>query len=294
MCWKNKKGQIECYDSPRKWYHLNTILIDNDSIFLYKVPVRIDKNDTIYSASDGAFYYYYGVIKQVDTSQIAYLTSHNCDYCGTMIREDSASGFNFPIPRLDTLRVAKGNNILTIGKTVYKPLKLTKEFYFPAKTMFYFDSNSISRRDPKGQYGLISQGIKNFLQTKQLKLDKDTLRVCIERYEFFEQKNLIETLIADSFKIDTTNIHFDFLTRNQLRTKSKRENKVIRYIEINEIIDYWKAARIELTYKIIVPKSIHKFSEREYNNSFEYLKVGQKYDLIGEPPENSWGLIEQK
>ena len=160
--------------------------------------------------------------------------------------------------------------------------------------MFYFDSNSISRKDPKGQYGLISQGIKNFLQTKQLKLDKDTLRVCIERYEFFEQKNLIETLVANSFKIDTTNIQFDFFTRNQLRTKSERENKVIRYIEINEIIDYWKAARIELTYKIIVPKSIHKFSEREYNNSFEYLKVEQIYKLVGELPENSWGLRGKK
>lgn len=77
-------------------------------------------------------------------------------------------------------------------------------------------------------------------------------------------------------------------------TKSEQENKVIRYIEINEIIDYWKAARIELTYKIIVPKSIHKFSEKEYNNSFEYYKVGQRYELVGELPENSWGLIEQQ
>ena len=294
MCWTDKKGKIQCYDAPRKWYHENTVLIDNDSIFLYKIPVQIVKGKKIYSASDGAFYYYYGAIKQVDTLQIAYLTSHNCDYCGTMVRVDSLTGFNYPIPRLDTLRIIESNNNLTIGKTLYKPLKQTKEFYFPARRMFYFDSNSISRRDPKGQYGLISQGIKNFLQTKQLKLDNDTLRVCIERYEFFEQKKLIETLVANSFQIDTTNIHFDFFTRNQLRAKSELENKVIRYIEINEIIDYWKAARIELTYKIIVPKSIHKFSEKEYNNSFEYYKVRQKYELVGELPENSWGLIEQQ
>jgi hypothetical protein len=294
MCWTDKKGKIQCYDAPRKWFHENTILIDNDSIFLYKIPVQTVKGKKIYSASDGAFYYYYGAIKHFDTSQIAYLTSHNCDYCGTIVREDSLTGFNFPIPRLDTLRIIKGNDNLTIGKTLYKPLKQTKEFYFPARTMFYFDSNSISRRDPKGQYGLISQGIKNFLQTKQLKLDNDTLRVCIERYEFFEQKKLIEILVTNSFLIDTTNIHFDFFTRNQLRTKSEQENKVIRYIEINEIIDYWKAARIELTYKIIVPKSIHKFSEKECNNSFEYYKVGQRYELVGELPENSWGLIEKQ
>lgn len=174
MCWTDKKGKIQCYDAPRKWFHENTILIDNDSIFLYKIPVQIVKGKKIYSASDGAFYYYYGAIKQVDISQIAYVTSHNCDYCGTMVREDSLTGFNFPIPRFDTLRIIKGNNNLTIGKTLYKPLKQTKEFYFPARIMFYFDSNSISRRDPKGQYGLISQGIKNFLQTRQLRLDNDT------------------------------------------------------------------------------------------------------------------------
>ena len=64
MCWTNQNGKIECYDSPRKWYHLNKILIDKDSIFLYKLPVMIDKRDTIYSASDGAFYYYFGVISE--------------------------------------------------------------------------------------------------------------------------------------------------------------------------------------------------------------------------------------
>ncbi|HLO38910.1 MAG TPA: hypothetical protein VK173_10475 [Lacibacter sp.] len=294
MCWTTQNGNTECYDSPRKWYHLNTVLLDNDSIFLYKIPVQIQNKDTIYSASDGAFYYYLGVIKKSDTTNIAYLTSHNCDYCGTRIREDSLTGFNFPIPRLDTLNVTKGNNILTLGKTSYKTINPTKDFYFPARNLFYFDSNSISRRDPKGQYALISQGIEDFLQTKQLKLDNDTLRICIERYDFFKQNSLVETLITDSFHIDTTNIHFSFLTRKQLREKSNRENKVLRYIEVNQIIDYWKAARIELTYKIIVPKSIHKFSEREYSNSFEYYKVRRAYKLAAELPENNWNLVEKK
>lgn len=293
MCWTTQHGKTECYDSPRKWYHLNTVLLDNDSIFLYKIPVQIQNKDTIYSASDGAFYYYLGVIKKSDTNNIAYLTSHNCDYCGTRIQEDSLTGFNYPIPRLDTLTVTKRNHILTLGETNYRAINPTKDFYFPARNLFYFDSNSISRRDPKGQYALISKGIKNFLQTKQLKLDNDTLRICIDRYDFLEQKSFIETLIADSIDIDTTNLHFNFLTRNQLREKSNRENKVVRYIEINEIIDYWKAARIEMTYKIIVPKLIHKFSEREYSNSFEYYKVRRTYELAGELPENNWSLVEQ-
>lgn len=294
MCYTNPQGHIDCYDAPRKWYHLNTILIDKDSIFLYKVPVRIDKRDTLYSASDGAFYYYYGIIKQTETSTSAYLTAHNCDYCPIESRIDSLTGYNFPIPRLDTLQIKRDNNHLTIGGVSYKTWKPAKDFDFPAKNSFYFDSNSISRRDPNCQYNLISQAIKSFIQTKQLKLDNDTLIVCLDRYKLFEQKILFETLVADSFHIDTSNINFVFLTRNELDKKYQRESKVIRFIEIKQIVDYWKAARIDLTYKILIPKSTHKFREREYFNSFQYCKVGQKYKLEGRLPENSWGLVEQK
>lgn len=294
MCWVNKNGKIECYDPPHKWYHLNTVLVDKDSIFLYKIPVVIEKKDTSYSASDGAFYYHYGIIQQTDTGRIAYLTRYNCDYCGQMVREDTVTGFLYHLPKFDTLSITKNANGFTMGKTVYKPVKPQKDFYFPPKNLFYFDSNSISRREPKGQYGLIAQGIKNFLQTKQLKLDKDTLLICTQRYEPLEETNLIETLVADSFHIDTTGIQFVFLTKKQLQEKSKKENKVIRYIEIDGIIDYWKAARIELSYEIIVPKSIHKFHEYEYFNSFSYHKIGQQYVLKGNLPENGWGLVEQK
>jgi hypothetical protein len=294
MCWVNENGKKECYDPPRKWYHLNTLLVDKDSIFLYKVPVVIEKKDTSYSASDGAFYYYYGAIKQTDSAAVAYLTRYNCDYCGKMVKKDSVTGFFYTVPKLDTLPITKSDKGFTIGKTIYKPIKPNKDFYFPDKNLFYFDSNSIYRREPKGQYGLIAQGIKNFLQTKQLRLDKDTLRICIERHDPLNETILIETLTAGAFHIDTIGIQFVFLTRNQLRKKSKKENKVIRYIEINEIIDYWKAARIELTYRIIVPKSMRKFSEYEYSNLFRYDKIGQQYVLKGNLPENNLGLVEQK
>ena len=294
MCWTNDKGKLECYDAPRKWYHLNTVLIDEDSIFIYKSPVRVEKNDTVYSASDGAFYYYFGVIRQADSLQLAYLTSHNCDYCGTRVRIDSLTGFRVPIPRLDTLKVIKNNKGLTIGKTAYQLFEPGKEFYFPDRRSFYFDSNSISRTDPKGQYKLISQAIKNFLQTKELTLDNDTLSVCLDRYDFINQNKLIETLVADSFHIDTTKIVFQFLSRQQLRAKSNNEQKVLRYISINRIIDYWKAARIQLSYKILVPKTVHIFSEKQYSNSFEYYKEGGKYVLTEEISENNWELIEQK
>ena len=118
-----------------------------------------------------------------------------------------------------------------------------KSFYFPLKHLFYFDSNAISK-NPIGQYGLIAQAIKNFLQTKELRLDGDTLSICSERFDFFDTTKLIETLIADSFNIYTTNLNFVFLTRNQLKAKSNRENRVLRYIEVNDIIDYWKAQEL--------------------------------------------------
>lgn len=79
MCWTTKDGKVECYDAPRKWYHLNTVMIDKDSIYVYKVPVKIEKKDTSYSASDGGYYYYYGILRQTDTAAIAYMTSYNCD-----------------------------------------------------------------------------------------------------------------------------------------------------------------------------------------------------------------------
>lgn len=294
MCWTDEKRKVQCYDAPRKWYHENTILIENDSIFIYKIPLQIIKNKKLYSASDGVFYYYYGVIKQVDTSQIAYLTSYNCDYCVTMVKKDSLTGFMFPVPRLDTLRIIKGNENITIGKTVCKSLKPTKEFYFPAKRMFYFNSNSISRRNPKGQYGLISQGIKNFLQTKQLKIENDTLRICIDRFDDYEEKNLIETLDQNQIKIDSSNLILKFYTNRQLNDLQKNFDKPIRVIKIKDIIDYWQVARISLAYEIILPNNIHNFSERQYNNLFEYNKIGQNYELIGDLPENSWGLVEKK
>jgi hypothetical protein len=294
MCSTNNKGKVECYDAPRKWYHENTILIENDSIFIYKTPLHIVKGRKLYSASDGAFYYYYGIIKQIDTTKFAYLTRYNCDYCAVEMKIDTTTGYSYPKPVYDTLKIIFGNENVILDKVIYTQIKLDSRTLFPAKSNFYLDSNSISRRNPKRQYKLISQGIKNFIQTKELRLDNDTLRICLDRYEDYEEKKLIERLNPDLINIDTPNIVMQFYTNQQLEYLIKNRNKPIRVIKIKDIIDYWKAGRISLEYKILLPKSIHNFSEREYNNLFEYNKVNQEYELIGDLPENSWGLKEQK
>ena len=288
MCWINDKGKLECYDAPRKWYHLNTLLIENDSLFIYKVPVKIEKKDTLYSASDGAFYYYYGKFQQNDTNTIAILTMHNCEYCGRQVRIDSITGFMFPIPKIDTLKVIKRTNELVIGNVIYRNDNKQKD-YFPDKNMFYLDSNSIYRVNPKEQYALISEGIKNFLQSQELKLDNNTLIISLDRVD---REMKIETLNPEFINIDTLGLTFKYYTFNELDSLVNFKKQVVRYVEIGEIIDYWSAARISLTYKILLTKEITNFKERKYNSLFEYKKNGTKYILIDDN-QNGWELIEQ-
>lgn len=290
MCWTNDKGKVQCYDEPRKWYHENLLLIDKDSFFIYKVPFQLIGNEKLYSSADGAFYYYLGSIRQTDTGSIVKLTMNNCDYCGLRIKIDTLTGFMYPIADVESYKVTIIPMGLKIGTVSYYK-ESDKEKYFPAKQMFYFDSNSIHRQDPKGQYQLISTGIKNFLQTKELQLDKDTLRISIDR---MYNNSIVETLNPENIKIDTSGIIFKFYTGKELKKLASTSNRPIRYIEIGQIIDYWKAARISFKYVISFSKGIQKFSERQFSNLFEYVKVNTEYKLVDTLPNNSWELIEKK
>lgn len=295
MCWTDDKGKVYCYDAPRKWYHENLLLVDNDSFFIYKVPVQIVGKKKIYSASDGAFYYYFGKAKKADTGTTVSLTMNNCDYCGHRVKIDTVTGFMYPVATVEAYKLSRSADGLRIGDVIYNKTT-SKEDYFPSKHMFYFDSNSIYRHDPKEQYKLISTGIKSFLQTKDLKLDNDTLRICTDRVsdEQITKTSIIETLDPARIKIDTTGITVIYYTQSELKKLTVNSDKPIRYIEIGRIIDYWKAARISFEYIISLPKNIHNFSERQFSNMFEYNKIGTEYMLADKLPENGWGLVEQK
>lgn len=290
ISWTDENGKVHYYDAPRKWYHENLLLVDNDSFFIYKAPVKMVGNQKKYSVSDGAFYYYYGAVKQTDTGAIVSLTMNNCDYCGHEVRVDTATGFMYPVARIENYRLSKLANGIKIGNVVYRKEVKRSAKGFP-REMFYYDSNSIYRRDPKEQYKLISTAIKNFLQTKDLKPDNDTFRISLER---FSNGSFIETLDPAGIRIDTAGIVFCFYTQNDLKKLVANSTRPVRYIEVGEIIDYWKAARVSLKYAIALPKTIHHFSDREYRNLFEYNKVGTGYMLKGELPENGWGLVEQQ
>ena len=71
-----------------RWYHLTYLTIKDDSVWVSQAPVAINKHDTIWSASDGAFYYYEGTVKIKGKQITMNLGMTNCDYCG--IPEDSA------------------------------------------------------------------------------------------------------------------------------------------------------------------------------------------------------------
>ena len=70
-----------------KWYHLTHLTIKDDSVWVSQDPVAIHKHDTIWSASDGAFYYYEGTVTIKGKQITMNLRMTNCDYCG--IPEDS-------------------------------------------------------------------------------------------------------------------------------------------------------------------------------------------------------------
>lgn len=92
ICWTDSAGKKGCLiddaHPSRKWYHLSYLKIKGNKVFMDQDPVAIDKKDTIYSASDGAFYYYTGKIDIHNTAVAINLTQQSCDYCAETIKTD--------------------------------------------------------------------------------------------------------------------------------------------------------------------------------------------------------------
>jgi hypothetical protein len=85
-CYTLENGKTQCYPDAdhKKWklYHLTELKIQGDSVFADQSPISIYKKDTSFSASDGAFYYYHGHMKQNDSVVNIQLNLIFCDYCG--------------------------------------------------------------------------------------------------------------------------------------------------------------------------------------------------------------------
>ena len=94
LCWQQtKKDSCDNSDisNPKwKWFRLNVLKIKGDSVFLDQSPISIYKKDTSYSASDGGFYYYHGVLTMLTDSTFSItLTEIFCDYCGIAVKKQT-------------------------------------------------------------------------------------------------------------------------------------------------------------------------------------------------------------
>ena len=76
---------MKAYSDPAKplykWYHLSELTFKGDSVYLEQSPIAIYKKDTVFSASDGGFYYYAGTIENYKGQTFADLTLTSCDNC---------------------------------------------------------------------------------------------------------------------------------------------------------------------------------------------------------------------
>jgi len=124
MCWTNDKGKKECYTDPtrpkRKWYHETTIAFSGDSVFVKQSPVSISTKDTLYSASDGGFYYYIGtVIRNNESVLTINLIETYCDYCG-IVKEKQEDGTYKVVKRTKTFIATISTNGLTINRQQFR------------------------------------------------------------------------------------------------------------------------------------------------------------------------------
>lgn len=287
MCWINSKGKKECYDAPRKWYHKNNLLIDNDSIFIYKEPIHISKKDTLYSASDGAFFYFAGKIFNNDDYDYTTLLMTNCVYCARKIIVDSITGYITPVTDTFTYQLAKVKSDLVINNVTYK---IQKNDSFPIPRQYFNQFFSIQdlsyRRNPLQQYDLINQCLKDFLSQDTV-FSPDTVIVCLDRFEYEDK---IESLDKKLLNNTCNKYIIDYLSFNDISSKSEGLRKPIRFIQIGEIYDTKVSTRISLSHKFYIPSKAINFQDKDYRYEYYYEKNDIEY-IFREGEQTGWSLI---
>jgi hypothetical protein len=75
------KGYKKSESRKHKWYHLTEVTFNGDSVFVEQSPIAIYRKDTLFSASDGGFYHWAGVLHNIKNGFLAEMTLVQCDYC---------------------------------------------------------------------------------------------------------------------------------------------------------------------------------------------------------------------
>jgi hypothetical protein len=134
LCYIDSSGKKECNLDPAnplaKWYHKNNLSIEGDSVFLYQNPIAINKSDTSYSASDGGFYYFSGLIQFKGDSVELDLLQTGCDYCGVPIKVNK-DGSHTKLKVTKKLTGTFDKTGLKLSGLAYKKVEVNKENYGP-------------------------------------------------------------------------------------------------------------------------------------------------------------------
>lgn len=124
MCLIDSKGKKYCYQDPSnkkaKWYHKTLVNIKGDSIFFDQSPVSINRKDTLYSASEGGFYYYKGIIIKTEGPQIAKTILSNCDYCPQEVIFNSETGKEENVVKTKDWKIDLAEKGIVIDKIFFR------------------------------------------------------------------------------------------------------------------------------------------------------------------------------
>ncbi|MFT3679055.1 MAG: hypothetical protein QM791_02210 [Ferruginibacter sp.] len=102
-----------------KSFHLGYLKIKGDSVFLDQNPIFVYRKDTSYSASDGGFYYYSGMLTKTDTTVLFNLKELFCDYCGELF-ETKPDGTKQAVKRIKQLKGRITHDGFLIDGYLYK------------------------------------------------------------------------------------------------------------------------------------------------------------------------------
>ena len=120
-----KIGILDESEPESVWLRETLIKFKNDSVFIDQNPISVNKKDTLYSSSDGGFYYFQG-IKTENLGKIKILTKEiACDYCPTEMRKNSDGNFE-KVHREKNFEAEKISNGLQIQNQIFKKVKNRK------------------------------------------------------------------------------------------------------------------------------------------------------------------------
>jgi hypothetical protein len=129
LCTIDSSGKKSCYgdedDPSRKWFHRSYLKIRGDSAFMDQNPISIYKNDTSFSASDGAFYYYRGTVRRIRDSIVVYFDNKTCHYCGIPYKLNK-DGSKTRIIEHKTLKGTERDSGIIINGLLYKKIATDK------------------------------------------------------------------------------------------------------------------------------------------------------------------------